>query len=371
MNCQANSHMRKALLILALISLKMSAQISEAPGLGLPLDIPEDSYQELVRTYLNPNRNNGFYKNNYSFESADFDLKKGRPVKQLSIDNNSDGINEYHLAFNADGRIERCENKLRNSTMIYQYLKNLIVVTKSNRSSNYKNIVSSAETDSIFFDGSRNIIKHSSTLKADEKFGGGYRRMVVENQFSKEGMLEKKYYRSIDHLNTPLEEIGETVYENYRDSIVERYYLIMGSRLSATRTSKENFASKSVYFLDKGGRVFRIAVFSQDGSLDLEVSVKHNDAGRITELVSSRGASGYFKYNGDGTIASIREMLEKNEYFKYECIYDSHGRFASAVDNGEEVKGFERIYTYDRYGNWDTLTFPNNGNVTTRTITYY
>ncbi|MFH6989311.1 hypothetical protein ACHRVW_16345 [Flavobacterium collinsii] len=363
--------MRNVLLIFALISLKISAQISEAPGLGLPLDIPEDSYQELVHTYLNPNRNNGFSKNNYSFKSADFDLKKDKPVKQVSIDNNSDGINEYHLIFNANGRIERCENKLRNSTMIYQYLENLIVVVKSDRNSNYGNIASSIETDSIFFDGIGNIIKHSSTLEMDKKFGMGYRRMVVENQFSKENRLEKKYYRSINHLNTPLEEIGETVYENYRDSIVERYYSIMGDKLSVNHTSKQHFISRSVFYLDKDSRIFKTAEFRNDGSLDREVSIKYNDWGRITELVSSRGASGYFKYNDDGTIAAIREMLGQNEYFKYNCIYDSHSRFASAVDNGEDVKEFERIYTYDRYGNWDTLTFPNNGNVTTRTISYY
>ncbi|RKR10782.1 hypothetical protein C8C83_2469 [Flavobacterium sp. 90] len=365
--------MKNVLVIIILISFKITAQISEAPGLALPLNNPKNRYQELVNTYLNPNRNSEFNYNNYSFNNTDFDLKKEKIVKKLSIDNNSDGINEYHLSFNPKGKIVLCEDLLRNYTMTYEYFENLIIVTKTDRNSNYKNIVQSAEIDSIFFDKNENIIKHSFTMKVSEKFGKNYKRIVVENQFSKDNKLEKKYYNSIDHINIPLEEVRETVYQNYKDSIVEKDYYIYRNKLSASDTIsyKNNFASKSVYYLNQNNKISRITNFGQDLSLNREVFINYDEFGNITEFLSSRGSSGYFKYNSKGNISSIRQTLGQNEDFQYDCIYDNHDRFISAETDGKKIKEFERNYTYDKYGNWVTLTFINNDSTTTRTITYY
>ncbi|MCD0469914.1 hypothetical protein [Flavobacterium sp. JAS] len=364
--------MKITLVIIILISFKISAQISEVPGLGLPQDIPRDSYQELVNTYLNPNRNNGFSKNNYSFDNTDFDLKKDKIVKKLSIDNNSDGLNEYHLNFDKKGKIVLCEDLFRNYTVAYQYLENIVIVTKSQRSSNRNNTVISIEIDSVFFDQNKNIKKHSYILKEAEKPGTRYRKIVVENQFSKDNKLEKKYYNEIDHLFSPIEQVQETVYENYKDSIIEKAYNIRGDKLSESKniTNENNFNSRSVYYLGQNDKIYRIKIFLQ-GLPSTDVFINTDESGRITEFVNPKGTSGYFKYNNKGKISSIRETLGSNEYFKYDCIYDGHDRFTSAETNGEKIKEFERNYTYDKYGNWITMTFINNNNTTTRTISYY
>lgn len=364
--------MKFTLVIIILISFKISAQISEVPGLGLPQDIPQHIHQELVNTYLNPNRNNGFSKTNYSFESTDFDLKKDKIVKKLSIDNNSDGLNEYHLNFDEKGKIVLCEDLFRNYTVAYQYFDNLVIVTKSQRSSNRNNTLTPTEIDSVFFDQNKNIKKHSHLLNVAGKTSTRYRKIVVENQFSKDNKLEKKYYNEIDHLFSPIEQAQETIYENYKDSIIEKTYDIRENKLSESTniTNQNNWKSKSVYYLNQSGEIYRIKIFIP-GLPNTDVFINTDQWGRITEFVNKKGASGYFKYNDRGKISSARETLGSNEYLKFDYIYDSHDRFISAATNGEKVKEYERNYTYDKFGNWITMTFINNNNTTTRTISYY
>jgi hypothetical protein len=364
--------MKITLVIIILISFKISAQISEVPGLGVPQDIPQHIYQELVNTYLNPNRNNGFSKNNYSFESTDFDLKKDKIVKKLSIDNNSDGLNEYHLNFDEKGKILLCEDLFRNYTVAYQYFENLVIVTKNQRSSNRNNTVISIEIDSVFFDQNKNIKKHSHLLKESEETSKRYRRIVVENQFSKDNKLEKKYYNEIDHLFSPIEQVQETIYENYKDSIIEKTYGIRGNKLSESKniTNENNWKSKSVYYLNQNDQIYQIKIFLH-GLPNIDVFINTDESGRITEFVNTKGESGYFKYNDRGKISYARETLGSNEYLKFDYIYDSHDRFISAETNGEKIKEYERNYTYDKFGNWITMTFTNNNNTTTRTITYF
>ena len=165
--------MKNYLLLMCFVSLNLSAQVTRigAPGRNY-WNWPEAQYTDMVNRWLNPNRNTQFSDNRHAFELEDFDLKKDKAIKSVSIDMNSDALKEYVLHFDQQGRITLIEDFVENAKTTIVYLQNLTILNKI--FTREKNQFFSVLSDSIAYDKSRNVIRHSFTRKDSEAYAGGF-----------------------------------------------------------------------------------------------------------------------------------------------------------------------------------------------------
>lgn len=375
--------MKHLLILICLISLKLSAQVTRmgTPGRNY-WNWPEGQYAGMVNRWLNPNRNTQFSENAYAFDLEDFDLRKDRAVKSVSIDMNTDALAEYALNFDRQGRIILIEDYVENAKTIVEYRTDLTILTKTYTRG--KNEIFSVFSDSISYGKNRNVIRHSYMRKDSETYGGGFIYALLENRYADSGQLkEKYYYYKSAGLNSAITEetVNETFYQYGKDSITAKLYSVSARNgLPAKRNiaSPKTLLRTTISYLDSSGSIHKILNLDANPILNEQLLLKYSSFGRISELaIVNRKISEHYTYDSSGRILSYREDYPTGENGSYKCEYDSRGRFAAMLSKDEKSKVLPRTYTYDQYGNWTAVisesylkdqTFQKKSS---RTILYY
>ncbi|WP_426485330.1 hypothetical protein [Flavobacterium sp. 2] len=369
--------------IFCLLFFKLSAQTYFTPQLDKNSDVPLAEYELGIATYFNTNVENEYKRQEYYLTFDDFGLRKDKPVKELTIDTNTDGTIEYYYQFNQDGTIALFKNYVDNDNRSYEYFENLIVI-KQEPLVKYKDGLFTTSIDSVFFDHNRRIVKELCSFVFHGTGGVDTFRKVVEYQFSKSNQLEKKYYYSVRKrpgYSKDFIDGKEIFYENYKDSIVEKGYYAKEQKteLKDRADEKKGLISKSVYYLNNSNIVERVKVFYSNSSSDVkyDFTINYDKLGRVANYQDRDKESCSFGYDKNDKINQIKRKNKKEPEVVINYIYDNNGRFIYSQKKGEEEKINPRHFTYEKFGNWETETWDTviKGvkltTLITRKISYY
>lgn len=357
--------MKKIIFLLLLVSHTIFSQ-----QIGTFND-PKDYYQVAISDFqINPTLH-AFLTN-----QKDLDLKKGKPIKNISCYYYDNTAKTYYIEFTPDGKITRNEDFYRNQKIIFNYSKEII--TRQHYEIRNDKSERLCSIDSIVYDHYDNIIRKSSTnYDLKQKI---YEVQVNDYEYLEKNKLAKMYQYSIVE-NMPYLAGNLSIYEYKMSIITEKKYHFENNNHSSKKFKKDSITinpnfSKNVYYLNKKGEISKFDHFYTDKSIDKSTNLKYDDFSKITSITSTHfdePDTQTFKFD---ITNNLTELTYDGAIRK--CKYDKNNNLISDIltdkETNQNIFVIQQKYQYDINNNWTSIVIFKNGSFDTkmtRKINYY
>jgi hypothetical protein len=332
---------------------------------------PKDYYRVAIWDFkINPTLN--LFPTNLE----NLNLKKAKPIKNISCYYYDNNTKTYYIEFNPDGKITRSEDFYRNEKIIFNYSQEIITRQRYEiRNDKSERLCS---IDSIVYDHNHNIIRKSSTnYDLKQKI---YERNIKDYEYLEKNKLAKKYQYSIVE-NTPYVAGNLSIYENKINFIREKIHHFENKNHNAKELKKDSVTinsnfDKNVYHLNKKGEISRFDQFLRDDRIEKSTNLKYDNFGRINSITATR----FEDSDNDTFLFDINNNLIELAYdgAVRKCKYDKNNNLISDIltdkESNKNIYTLKQSYQYDINNNWTSILIFKNGSFDTkmtREINYY
>ncbi|MDX6182742.1 hypothetical protein SGQ44_09935 [Flavobacterium sp. Fl-77] len=340
---------------------------------------PKDHYRVETKDFkINPTLNYQVLNEAYfPVTLEDLNLKKGKPIKNISYYYNDDNTKACSLEFTPEGKIAMTEDFYRNEKITFNYSKEIIIRKKYEIRNDKSERVFSI--DSIVYDQNQNIIRKSLTnydLKQKN-----YKIQIEDYEYLEKNKLVKMYRYSIVE-NIPYIEGYLSVYEHENNLITEKIYYFKHNNHYTKELKKDSLSidsnfKKNVYYLNKKGEISKFDQFITDKSKEKSTSLIYDNFSRINFITTT------MQFDNSNTDSFKFDINNNIIEFTYDgairkCKYDKNNNVISDIltdkESNENMFTAKYTYQYDINNNWTTIVFFKNGSLDTkmtRKINYY
>lgn len=356
--------MKKILFLLLFVNHAFSQQIET-------FNDPKNYYRVAIQDFkINPTISI------FPISLEDLNLKKGKPIKNMSCYYYDNDVKTYYIEFTPDGKIARSEDFYRNEKLIFNYSKEIITRQRYEIRNDKSERLSSI--DSIVYDHNNNIIRKSSTnYDLKQKIS---EINIKDYEYLEKNKLAKIYQYSIAE-STPYIAGDLFVYDHKMNSITEKKYHFENINHNAKELKKDSITinsnfSKNVYYLNNKGKISKLDHYFGDNDIDKSTNLKYDNFSRINSITATYlddPSTDTFKFDINNNLI---ELTYDGAVRK--CKYDNNNNLISDIltdkQSNQNIFALKQSYQYDTSNNWTTIVIFKNGSFDTkmtRKINYY
>lgn len=357
--------MKKIFFLLLLVSQTIFSQQIET------FNYPKDYYRVAIWNFkINPSLPI------FPINLEDLNLKKGKPIKNMSCYYYDNDAKTYYVEFTPDGKIARTEDFYRNEKFIFNYSKEVITRQRYEISNDKSERLCSI--DSIVYDHNQNIIRESLTnYDLKQKI---YEVHIKDHEYLEKNKLGKTYQYSITE-NMPFIAGDLSVYEHKTNLITEKKYHFENNNHDTKELKKDSVTidstfRKNIYYLNKKGEILKFDQFFPDNRIEKSTTLKYNNFGKTTSITAiflDEPDTQTFKFDIKNNLI---ELTYDGAIRK--CKYDNNNNLISDIltdkESNQNIFALKQSYQYDTNNNWTSIVIFKNGSFDTkmtRKINYY